>query len=423
MRCTQCDAIIPEGWMSCPRCGREVQIVPDYNPLEDVLTQEVKDSVEDVTRQIFTEEIRNYNRKDIHAQKNYTRVIERVPYQKKGTPKMQNIESNTQPNKMEQKRDSVEEQRRKHAIRRKRMKQRRRKRAAILGTLLIVICIPLGWILYQNSYTGQVKKGYLALQMEEYDVAKRHFERAIEKDQEKEDAYRGMLEIYEKQDQLEEAEKFLISSVSASPNQVGLYQAAIAYYEETEQLGKISILLEECEEEKVLEAVKAYVSKAPQFSLREGKYDEVQEITVSAEDGTKVYYTVDGSDPTKDGILYEEPIRLTQEGVFEVKAVAYNEKEIPSVVVSQTYEIEFPIADAPAVTPSTGQYYTATQITIQVPEGYTAYYTLDGTEPNENSLKYTEPIAMPKGQTIFSAVLISKSGKQTAVTKRNYLYE
>ena len=54
MRCTHCNAIIPEGWMRCPRCGKDVQIVPDYNPLDDVLTQEVKGSVEDVTRQLQT---------------------------------------------------------------------------------------------------------------------------------------------------------------------------------------------------------------------------------------------------------------------------------------------------------------------------------------------------------------------------------
>ncbi len=28
--------------MICPICGAEVQIVPDYNPLDDVLAQEVK---------------------------------------------------------------------------------------------------------------------------------------------------------------------------------------------------------------------------------------------------------------------------------------------------------------------------------------------------------------------------------------------
>ena len=63
MRCTHCNAIIPEGWMRCPRCGKEVQIVPDYNPLDDVLTQEVKGSVEDVTRQLQTKDVRDFGRR------------------------------------------------------------------------------------------------------------------------------------------------------------------------------------------------------------------------------------------------------------------------------------------------------------------------------------------------------------------------
>ena len=67
MRCTHCNAIIPEGWMRCPRCGKEVQIVPDYNPLDDVLTQEVKGSVEDVTRQLQTKDVRDFGRRQEKA--------------------------------------------------------------------------------------------------------------------------------------------------------------------------------------------------------------------------------------------------------------------------------------------------------------------------------------------------------------------
>ena len=42
MRCTHCGANIPDDQLICPVCGAEVQIVPDYNPLEDVLAREVK---------------------------------------------------------------------------------------------------------------------------------------------------------------------------------------------------------------------------------------------------------------------------------------------------------------------------------------------------------------------------------------------
>lgn len=33
---------IPDDQMICPVCGAEVQIVPDYNPLDDVLAREVR---------------------------------------------------------------------------------------------------------------------------------------------------------------------------------------------------------------------------------------------------------------------------------------------------------------------------------------------------------------------------------------------
>ena len=46
MKCVHCGANIPDDQMICPVCGAEVQIVPDYNPLDDVLAREVRGSVE-----------------------------------------------------------------------------------------------------------------------------------------------------------------------------------------------------------------------------------------------------------------------------------------------------------------------------------------------------------------------------------------
>ena len=108
---------------------------------------------------------------------------------------------------------------------------------------------------------------------------------------------------------------------------------------------------------------------------------------------------------------------------MEVKAIVVNSKGIPSVTASKKYIIEFPIADAPAVTPSTGQYSGAEQITISVPEGYTAYYTMDGYTPTTSSSKYTGPVEMPANtRTIFNAILVNdQNGKSTEVTTRNYI--
>ena len=58
MKCVHCGANIPDGQLICPRCNAEVQMVPDYNPLDDVLAREVKGSVEGATRQIRTDDVR-----------------------------------------------------------------------------------------------------------------------------------------------------------------------------------------------------------------------------------------------------------------------------------------------------------------------------------------------------------------------------
>ena len=77
MRCTHCGAMIPDDQVVCPECGAEVQIVPDYNPLDDVLAREVKGSVEGATRQIQTDDIRRYRRDDRTKNVNSTRVLSR----------------------------------------------------------------------------------------------------------------------------------------------------------------------------------------------------------------------------------------------------------------------------------------------------------------------------------------------------------
>ena len=45
MKCGYCGHDIPEGKLYCDKCGNEVCIVPDYNPLEDMLTQQIRGQI------------------------------------------------------------------------------------------------------------------------------------------------------------------------------------------------------------------------------------------------------------------------------------------------------------------------------------------------------------------------------------------
>ena len=450
MICRHCGADIPDDQMVCPRCGAEVQIVPDYNPLDDVLAREVKGSVEGATRQIQTDDIRRYRRGSSSQNVNATRVLSpgemdrirrdrrygeqkqdadqgrrntdelcrqrqtagNVQHSRQGTGQMRRSRQNT---------GELKRQRQQ-----KRLEAAKRKRRNLLITLFVILALIVAGvvIVYQNSYTGMIRKGYNAIQSRDYAAAERYFERAVIKDKSRPEAYVGYAEIYIDQDDLDSAEEVFQDAIQTQPSNVKLYQAAIDFYMDTEQTGKISELLQNCEDETVLNAVADYISSAPEFSPEEGTFEEVQEITLTSETKGDIYYTLDGSDPSAEsGTKYTEPILLQDEGEFEIRAVAVNSKGIPSVVSSGTYTIQFPIVDAPAVTPSTGQYSQPQQITITVPDGYTAYYTMDGTTPTSSSTQYTGPVTMPENaQTIFMAILVNNNnGKATEVTTRNYI--
>jgi len=397
MKCTNCGADILEGQIYCGNCGAEVQIVPDYNPLDEILAEQVKG--------VLYESTRKQNRET-------GRMASRT----------MNTSRNTGRNVRETESERIARERaqkKRQAEQRKTKARKKRRRLITFMVLLLAALITTGIFTYRNSYSGLVNRGNSKLQATEYPQAESLFKRAIKKNSAKPDAYTGLSHVYIAQDDLETAEQMFLNALADQPDNVDIYKVTLDFYLETDQAGKISSLLKDCDPE-VLSQLEAYVSDQPEFSLPDEEvYEEVQQLSLSSSAGT-IYYTTDGSEPKAEtGNEYTDPLQL-EEGTTEVKAISVNKKGIPSLEVSKTYTIELPIQDAPAVTPSTGQYEENTKIEIRVPEGYTAYYTTDGTTPNENSKKYAETIDMPEGNTLFSAVLIDGKGRVSDVTKRNY---
>ena len=434
MRCTNCGADIPAGMLICPDCGTEVQMVPDYNPLDDVLTREVKGSVEDVTRPLPNSRGQSYQRTYSRQQShNSTRVLSQGELDRIRANQSRTAQKSGNRNRVGEidgkannagrnARDpqtsyrTPEERRRQKAIRMQQAKKKRRNILIIFLAVLVLI-VASGILLYQNSYSGTLNKAEQAYKDGDYSKAIRSYNHAIAKDNTRAAAYTGLSKVYIAQDDLDKAENLFLNAIDSQPENVDIYEALAKFYIATDQTDKISGTLDGCSKS-VLKQMSAYVSDMPEFSLEEGTYTEVQQVSLTG--NGKIYYTTDGSEPTTDSTLYSEPI-LIEDGTVVVKAICVNKKGIPSLVATKTYQVEIPIEDAPAVTPSTGQYTSATQISITVPDGYTAYYTTDNTTPTTASTQYTGPIDMPEGQTIFSAILVNKNGKATQVTKRNYV--
>lgn len=421
MKCRYCGRQIPEGMLYCEYCGNEVCIVPDYNPLDDMLAEQVKVSIngQDNAERNYTSD-RDYTRtRNSSARRNTGRT--NTGRTNSGTDRSHSSRNGQRRSATGRMSVDEREQRRRQAERRKAMKRKKRRKLLMIMFVLLVMIVGISIFLYQTSYTGIVKKGYKAIQTQEYNEAIACFEKAITKNAEKRDAYDGLSQVYIQQNNLQKAEALFLNALENQPGNAELYEACVEYYLNTEQEMEIPQLLDNAKDS-IREALDEYIISTPKYSLDADKvYDDVQQLSLETS-AEAIYYTTDGTEPTKGSTKYAEPIQIG-EGETVVKAISVDKKGVPSVAVTKTYVVEFPMVDAPAVSPSTGQYESATQIEIKVPDGYDAYYTMDGSVPTTASTKYTGSISMPEGEVLFKAILVNASGRTSGVTTRNYVLD
>ncbi len=409
MRCRRCNNIIPDGEVICPVCRMEVQIVPDYNPLDDVLENQVRGGVTQALNTDIGTLRQGAGTKRPNGQRQNT--------SRTGETKNKRVKVNGSSSDYE-----ARMRRRKQMERKRAIAKKKRQRMLLTSAFAIIFVLVLAVVIYQNSYPGQIKKGYNLLAEKQYEEAIIRFQKALAKNDEKAEAYVGIASVYLAQRDLDGAEKIYMDAISEHPDNVVIYEAAIQFYIDINQESKIAYLLEDCKSESVLNSVEQYTTDVPSFSLDESEtYDDIQALELTGT-GKAIYYTTDGSDPTTSSSKYDKPIKI-EEGETTVKAISVNELDIPSIIVSKTYLVEFPIAEAPSVTPSTGQYDTRQYVSVVVPDNYEAYYTTDGSDPvpgQSGTKQYSKAVSMPEGNTIFKVVLVDQKGRLSDITIRNY---
>lgn len=426
MKCRRCGARMPDGQLRCSKCGADIRIVPDYNPLDDVLAAQVKGAIEGSEAPLD-----NYEYDPGNQRGNRNVRTGKTGYVNEGTAVRRNTSRTGRTGAMRNtasrgtysgtgRQPMTPEQRRRQAERKRARKRKKRIRALIILSFILILALAVGVVFYLFSYKGQVRKGYKYLQSKEYSEAEEYFQRAVNRKPKRAEAYEGLTDVYLAQDNAEEAETLLLDAVEKYSDSADVYEACFYFYKAIKKEGEIPLLLDEARVD-IADKLSDYSAEVPQFSLDDGEdFEDVQQLSLECSEKT-IYYTIDGSDPfySNTRVEYKDPIQIP-EGETVVKAVSVNEKKIPSLTVTKTYTVELPIESAPAVSPSTGQYDEPKEITIVVPDGYTAYYTMDNSEPTEYSETYSGPISMPEGSTIFKAVLINGKGRSSGVTTRNY---
>lgn len=142
---------------------------------------------------------------------------------------------------------------------------------------------------------------------------------------------------------------------------------------------------------------------APTFSPEAGAVEEGTKVTISAEEGADIYFTTDGTDPTKESTKYTADTEITINEETTVKAIAVVSGKKNSPVATAEYTIKAAVEQVakPTFNPAAGAVDAGTTVTISTTtEGAAIHYTTNGDTPTASSTLYTAPVAINTACTL-----------------------
>lgn len=364
MKCKKCGAEIPAGYVYCSVCGNEVQLVPDYNLLdEDVLGSIIKGEAK-------TEGVSFGSRKKKRVNGFIWGGI-----------------------------------------------------CVVLLSAVLTLFFVFREIQerHRNTYDYQYQMAEEHFLAGNFADAVLYYKQSLEFKPKDRKARERLLEIYLETEEDQAAVLVLQEFISENKKDKKSIQKLIDLYDKNKEYSKILSLCEEVKSVDTLEMFADYMVDQPKFSNISGTYSTPLTIELSSAKGYDIFYTTDGKDPVSDGTPYKEGIAL-EEGTTVIKAAARNEKGIYSEAVEAEYVIRYEPPKMPSVTPAGGVYAEPQMITIHVPSGCTAYYTWDGSEPTKGSFRYTGPLEMMPGNQVLSVALINSIGLKSSIYRVNYIY-
>ncbi len=379
MKCPKCGAQIAAGRLYCEVCGEEIRIVPDFDPQLDDSLQE---TLGQVARELLPPKQENQNM-ETDLPKSGEGQAEEDPFNRHKRSRKIWLGSVS---------------------------------AMAAGTILLFLA--LGF--YMNrSPEFQVQRALHYMEQENYVAAQKFLKRAVELEPEKVEYQLRLAECCAYLGQADAARDGYLHCLELDHSNIEAYQHLVAYYEGLQDYEAINALFEDCEDETVLNTFKGYLANPPEFSLKEGTYQQVQALKLLSNAPGNIYYTMDGTEPDLNSQIYQSPIFL-ENGTYVINAVFVNAYGVVSDKAVGVYRIDAATPLAPDVDVYSGIYTEPVQIKVAEQSGCVVHYTTDGSTPNQDSPIYYGPIDMPLGASIFQFVAYSQEGVPGEITTRNY---
>ena len=152
-----------------------------------------------------------------------------------------------------------------------------------------------------------------------------------------------------------------------------------------------------------------------------GLYNTDQNITLSANRDSKIYYTLDGIDPNENSQIYSGLIVISETKTLKVLAV--DDKGIKSNIVSYIYTIDkiAPLAQANLEENLSQAFDTPQEVSLSSENGAKIYYTIDESDPTPESSLYTKALYLNKNTTV-KFIAIDQALNQSTVVTKSYIF-
>lgn len=141
----------------------------------------------------------------------------------------------------------------------------------------------------------------------------------------------------------------------------------------------------------------AQFSEPPAFSVEPGFYDSAQSVALTVSDGSTIYYTVDGSEPTESSTRYSSPINVSASTVIRTRS--FSSTKLPSKFSQGSYLIS-ENAKLPVISVSINyehMFGDTLGFYVKGTNGVNGYYTGSG------SCNYKQPWKRPVGIEFFES--------------------
>lgn len=370
MRCLGCGCEIEEGKLLCPNCGKEIQIVPDFEPeIED----KINHALEGITTDIRTEDDASGS----------TKVSGRSKWSKRQITLI----------------------------------------CSVIAVLFLLAAFAVGIIVFgaDDSPEKCLEKAEKYAAQQKYDKAIEQVLRAVDRNSSDLEIRNQLGEYYVLDHQDKNAVTAFEDIISMDGENERAYENLIGIYEAKGDYQAINQLIRSSSSAKIVNTFTRYIANPPEFSYPQGTYEEILPVKLTANTAGTVYYTMDGSTPDIHSEVYKTPIFLDG-GIVTIKAIFINEYGIQSEASTCTYQIILNQAHEPEVSLAEGSYTEPQTIAVTVPDGESVYYTVDGTTPTKDSIPYSNPVALPFGDSTYCFISYSQDGDASEVVTKRYRF-